>query len=85
MTGPWYPNFGQNAAVEMLIGVSIGSLSFLKLFFPYDCPRSSFEVTIESLDYYVFFNQMSQDYGKNSFYLIQSAFTTLLKVPQIVY
>jgi len=54
----------------MIIGLSIGLLSFAKLFFPYDCARSSIELTVESLDYYVFWNQMSQDYDKNVFYLM---------------
>jgi len=54
----------------MIIGLSIGLLSFAKLFFPYDCARSSIELSVESLDYYVFWNQMSQDYDKNVFYLM---------------
>ncbi len=65
-----------------MIGLSFGTLSFLKLFLPFECPKSSIEVTLESFDYYVFYNQMlSQDMDKNIFYLIQAGLTSVFQIP----
>lgn len=52
----WYPKFNKETPIEFMIGLSLGTLSFLKLFLPLECPKSSIEVAMESFDYYVFYN-----------------------------
>eukprot|EP00347_Sterkiella_histriomuscorum_P013281 403365318 len=85
-TDSWYPYFGQPSTIEMLIGISVGTVvSFLKLFFPTNCPRYSMMLVAEQLDFYTFFNQMyNEDYEKNLFYLFQTGLTTFVGIPLTV-
>ena len=75
--------FGWPAWAQVLIGLSTGTaFQALRLFLPFDCVRAGFDMTLNGMDFLVFYQQMiHDDYTKNSWYVIMQLLAIGMGVP----
>ncbi len=82
MTGLGVPKWG-----ELMIGFAIGTpIQGIKLFLPYECPKSILDLMFEGFNFFIFYEQMLfVDQDKYFIYMLQSLLSMTIEVPQILH
>jgi len=86
-----YLSFGLPGWAEVMIGFAVGTpLQAMKLFFPFSCVKNVIDITFESFDFYIFYDQMSlstldtDTIKKNLIFAIMSLLSIIIEFPQIL-
>ena len=91
VSGSNYLTFGLPGWAEIMIGFAVGTpLQAMKLFFPFSCVKNILDITFESFDFYIFYDQMSLSTSntdtskKNLIFAIMSLLSIIIEFPQIL-
>ena len=91
VSGSNYLTFGLPGWAEIMIGFAVGTpLQAMKLFFPFSCVKNMLDITFESFDFYIFYDQMSLSTSntdtskKNLIFAIMSLLSIIIEFPQIL-